>query len=218
MAFPQREPLGDAAVLLRLGDRAEDALNARVQALAGAIRALGHPAITDVVPSFAAVAVYLDPLPAEGWRDLEAELDRLMHSDLQASALEPRVVEVPVQYGGEAGPDLEDVARHAGLSPEEVIWRHARGLYRVHFLGFSPGFPYLGGLDPVLATPRRATPRSLVPAGSVGIGGAQTGVYPQSSPGGWNLIGRTALLLFDPMASEPCLLRAGDLVRFVEVP
>ncbi|HLO67907.1 MAG TPA: 5-oxoprolinase subunit PxpB, partial [Holophaga sp.] len=122
------------------------------------------------------------------------------------------------RYGGEDGPDLEAVARHCGLAPEEVARRHAGATYRVHFLGFAPGFPYLGGLDPALAAPRLDAPRTRVPAGSVGIAGAQTGIYPLESPGGWRLIGRTPLVLFDPRRPEPCLLRPGDLLRFVEVP
>lgn len=125
-----------------------------------------------------------------------------------------RFVEIPVCYDGEFGPDLADVARHTGLSVEEVIARHSAVEYRVHCLGFAPGFPYLGGLPPELATPRRATPRQGVPAGSVAIGGAQTGIYPQSSPGGWNVIGRTPLRLFDADREPPALLKAGDRVRF----
>ena len=126
-----------------------------------------------------------------------------------------RTVEIPVAYGGAHGPDLADVAAHTGLAPAEVVRRHAGGEYVVYLLGFLPGFAFMGGLAPELATPRRTEPRLTVPARSVGIGGAQTGIYPLASPGGWQLIGRTALELFDPQAAEPTLLRPGDRVRFV---
>ncbi|MES3007698.1 MAG: 5-oxoprolinase subunit PxpB [Pseudomonadota bacterium] len=126
-----------------------------------------------------------------------------------------RTITIPVTYGGEAGPDLQTVAAHTGLSGDAIIARHSAGLYRVFCLGFQPGFAYLGGLDPALAIPRRATPRLSIPAGSVAIGGNQTAVYPSASPGGWHIIGRTALMLFDPSREQPALLIAGDTVRFV---
>jgi KipI family sensor histidine kinase inhibitor len=134
---------------------------------------------------------------------------------LAAAAIEGRTIEIPVAYGGEHGPDLADVAAHTGFTPAEVVRRHAAGEYVVYLLGFLPGFAFMGGLPPELATPRRAEPRVAVPARSVGIGGAQTGVYPLVSPGGWQLIGRTPLQMFDPAAAEPTLLRPGDRVRFV---
>jgi KipI family sensor histidine kinase inhibitor len=127
----------------------------------------------------------------------------------------PREIVIPVVYGGADGPDLAEVARHAGMTADEVVAAHSGAAYDVFFLGFQPGFAYLGGLPPALATPRRDTPRVRVPAGSVGIGGAQTGIYPAASPGGWNLIGRTAVTLFDPHADAPALLAPGDRVRFV---
>jgi KipI family sensor histidine kinase inhibitor len=128
-----------------------------------------------------------------------------------------RVIEIPVAYGGVDGPDLEVVARHCGLTNTEIVARHSAADYVVYFLGFQPGFAYLGGMDPSLATPRRAEPRTIVPAGSVGIGGMQTGVYPAATPGGWQIIGRTAITLFNPEAQPPALLQAGDRVRFVPV-
>ncbi len=129
----------------------------------------------------------------------------------------PRLVEIPVCYGSEYGPDLEDVAALHELTSAEVIRRHSAPPYRVQFLGFLPGFAYLSGLPPGLETPRRDTPRLSVPAGAVGIGGAQTGVYPLESPGGWQIIGRTPLILFDLNREPPALLRAGDRVRFVPI-
>lgn len=128
-----------------------------------------------------------------------------------------RLVEIPVHYGGGAGPDLADVARHCGLPPDEVVRLHTQARYRVFCLGFQPGFAYLGGLDSRLHTPRRDTPRLTIPAGSVAIGGSQTGVYPLITPGGWHIIGSTALRLFDPAAQPAALLQPGDTVRFVEV-
>lgn len=217
MSDPVLEPLGDGALLLRLGEVVDETLNARVHVLAGAIRAQPWPEVSDVVPTYASVTVHLDPMPPAQWAEREAALLHLAREAVAGEVGEPRIVEIPVRYGGEDGPDVAEVAAHAGLSPEEVIRRHAGGLYRVYFMGFSPGFPYMGGLDPALATPRRETPRKRVPAGSVGIGGSQTGIYPQASPGGWQLLGRTEVALFDPQADPPCLLSPGDLVRFREV-
>lgn len=128
-----------------------------------------------------------------------------------------RTVVIPVCYGGEFGPDLEEVARFHGMTEDEVIAIHAQGRYRVYMIGFAPGFAYLGGLSPEIATPRRATPRTHVPAGSVGIAGNQTGVYPLATPGGWQIIGRTPLALFRPHHEEPSLLRAGDIVQFCPI-
>lgn len=135
----------------------------------------------------------------------------------EAVAPTPRVVTIPVRYGGAAGPDLEDVARHCGLSPAAVIALHSQADYAVYCLGFQPGFAYLGGLDRRLHTPRRDTPRLAIPAGSVAIGGSQTGVYPLSTPGGWQIIGHTALPLFDPTTEAGALLQPGDTVRFLPV-
>lgn len=217
MTFPRIEPLGDGALLLRLGDAVDDNLNARVHAVAATLRDARIPEIVDIVPTYAALAVYLTPMSEARWAWVEEHVLACAHRP-QPQQGKARWVEIPVRYGGEEGPDLREVAQQAGISPEEVVHRHTASLYRVHFVGFSPGFPYLGGMDPTLATPRRSTPRSRVPAGSVGIGGEQTGVYPQDSPGGWNLIGRTNLRLFDPDADPPCLLLPGDRVRFVEAP
>jgi inhibitor of KinA len=148
-----------------------------------------------------------------GWLG-ERVKDALLKAKHNKGASEGRTVELPVCYGGEFGPDLATVAEHAKLSPEEVIKRHCAGNYLVYLVGFSPGFAYLGGLAKELATPRHATPRPRVPAGSIGIGGEQTGVYPVSTPGGWNLIGRTPLRLFLPEQDPPVMLRAGDRVKF----
>lgn len=207
-------PLGDSAVVITLGDSPEPAVLARVQAVAAAIAQAGLPGVVDVLPAFASVAVYFDPVP-EAWTETCHRLAEISAGAAAGtSALSERTVAIPVLYGGDAGPDLATVAARAQLSPDAVIAAHAGGDYRVHAIGFVPGFPYLGGLPAALHTPRRETPRTEVVPGSVGIGGAQTGVYPFATPGGWNLIGRTPVALFDPDRAEPALLRVGDRVKF----
>lgn len=213
----QAEPLAEDAWLLRFGDAIDADVNARVHAAAARLHA--NLAGVECVPAYASLLLRFDP--AE-WGDddgcfserrLRDAIDAAMH---QASAPEPalREVVIPVCYGGDSGEDLPEVAAYARLSPEEVIARHTGVAYRVAMLGFAPGFPYLLGLDPVLAMPRRSNPRTRVPAGSVAIGGQQTGIYPQVLPGGWQLIGRTPLRLFDLTAEAPSLLQPGDCVRF----
>lgn len=209
-------PLGDCAVLIRLGDEISEATHRRVRAVCQRLDEREILGMTEYVPGYASVAVHYDParLGRQSYARIAAALEVAL-ANLTDAALPPaRVVEVPVCYGGEAGPDLAEVARLHGLAPAEVVRLHTSAEYLVHLLGFAPGFPYLGGLPPQLTTPRRATPRPRVPAGSVGIGGAQTGIYPIDSPGGWHLIGRTPLRLFTPTAPEPTLLRIGDRVRF----
>ena len=174
-----------------------------------------YPGAREVVPGMNNLTVELDPAAA----DLEKLLRDLTAawSESKAVTLRSRRIEILVEYGGTAGPDLDEVARHVQLSAAEVVRLHSGGEYSVLFLGFLPGFAYLGGLDKRLAMPRRAQPRLAVPAGSVGIGGEQTGIYPSASPGGWRLIGRTASRLFDPSLSPPSLLLPGDTVKFVDV-
>jgi inhibitor of KinA len=218
------DPLGDRALLVTLGDVIADAVHARVRAAVARLRADPHAAVTDVVPAYATVALHYDPARVACRRDespyeamAQWTADRLGRLPDQGAA-PGRLVEIPVRYGGAHGPDLEALAAARGLTPDDVIAMHTAPEYVVHFIGFMPGFAYLGGLDPRLETPRRATPRTLVPAGSVGIGGAQTGVYPVASPGGWQLIGRTVLTLFDPQREPAALLVAGDRVRFTALP
>jgi KipI family sensor histidine kinase inhibitor len=206
---------GDRSILVYLGDAIDPAVNQRVHALTHALREKSHPAIAEVTSSYHCLLVEYDPV-----RIRPDQVEDLVRTAAQTAAGEEtatRVVEIPVQYGGDNGPDLANVAAHTGLTAEAVIERHAEALYRVYCLGFSPGFPYLGGLDPALATPRLAQPRTKVPGGSVAIGGSQTGVYPAPSPGGWQLIGRTPLPLFDPERRPPALLEPGDSVRFVPI-
>jgi KipI family sensor histidine kinase inhibitor len=212
-------PQGEGGLLVELGDTIDPDVNARVRTLARAVvRRLGAP-VLDVVPSYASLLVVFDPLRLSRER-VEARVAALAHEVEAIRAGPPRrVVEVPVCYGGELGPDLAEVARAVGLSAAEVIARHSAPVYRVYLLGFTPGFPYLGGMDPRLACPRLPSPRLRVPAGSVAIAGAQTGVYSVESPGGWRILGRTPLRLFDPdaRARRPFLLAPGDGLRFVPV-
>jgi KipI family sensor histidine kinase inhibitor len=140
-------------------------------------------------------------------------LETLDEIDLPA----PSVIEIPTLYGGDYGPDLENVAKYHEMLPEDVVKIHASGQYRIYMLGFTPGFPYLGGMDERIATPRLETPRTKIHAGSVGIAGAQTGIYPIDSPGGWQIIGRTPLSLYDPGRAEPILLKAGETIKFIPI-
>lgn len=210
-------PLGDTAIAISLGERVDEAVASRARAIAAEIDRHRPAGVVDVVSAFASVAVFYERIHSREFPALLAEVEALARRAEAAVTQAPRRIEIPVCYGGEHGPDLTEVARHTGLSAAEVIARHAAGDYLVHAIGFAPGFPYLGGLPEGLAMPRRSTPRPLVAAGTVGIGGAQTGVYPIATPGGWNLIGRTPLALFDAARAEPALLRAGDRVVFVPV-
>ncbi|MDR2013158.1 MAG: 5-oxoprolinase subunit PxpB [Rhodanobacter sp.] len=214
------EPLGETVLLLRFGDDIHNALNVRVHAAAALLRAVELPGIVDLVPAYATLALHYAPEIWIGhhntpWRHL-ADAVRAVFATPPADAAPPTpaLVEIPVCYGGDDGPDLAEVAHHCALRTDEVIAHHAAATYTVAMLGFAPGFPYLLGLDTRLHTPRRATPRTRVTAGSVAIGGAQTGIYPAELPGGWHLIGRTPLTLFDATLDPPCLLAAGDRVRF----
>ena len=213
---PALVPASDHSVLVRFG--AEIGLDAHRQVLRFTAALLQRPVafIRNLHPAYASVLVSFDPSSASP-ATVREFLAQLLH-DLPEVELPPsRTVEIPVCYAPPFAPDLEEVATLHGLSAAEVIALHTQGEYRVYFLGFSPGFPYMGGLPAQLVTPRLATPRTQVPAGSVAIGGAQTGVYPLASPGGWRLIGRTPLRLFRPEASPPALLQMGDRVRFVSV-
>jgi KipI family sensor histidine kinase inhibitor len=208
---PRLHLLGDAALLCELPAPATLVQQQRIWALA--TQAQRWPGVGEVLPGMNNLTLTFDPTAV----DLDALTAQVLAAwpKLSASAIEGRLVEIPVAYGGEHGPDLGDVAAHTGLTPAEVVRRHSAGEYVVYLLGFLPGFAFMGGLAPELATPRRAEPRTAVPARSVGIGGEQTGIYPLVSPGGWQLIGRTSLEMFDPTAESPTLLRPGDRVRFV---
>lgn len=208
-------PCGDQAVTVEWGSTIDERINRQVHAFARKVEALSHPAITEVVPTYRSATVHYRP-EVLSYEELKQLLAPLAQGSTE-EAEELPVVEIPVCYGGEYGPDLEEVAQHCSLTPEEVIARHTAPTYRIYMLGFTPGFPYLGGMDPSIAAPRRKEPRIHIPAGSVGIAGEQTGVYPIVSPGGWQLIGRTPLRLFDPQREQPILLSAGAGIRFVPI-
>ncbi|HEY0230610.1 MAG TPA: 5-oxoprolinase subunit PxpB [Dokdonella sp.] len=213
------EPLGESVLLLRFGDTIDAALNARVLAAADTLRRVELPGLLDLVPAYATLALHYDTAFWVGrngdtaWQHLAGALRAVFAGPLRADVGDTRQVEIPVCYGGEFGPDLADVAHRTGLDPDQVIARHAAADYHVAMLGFAPGFAYLLGLDGALEVPRRADPRTRVPRGSVAIGGLQTGIYPAELPGGWQLIGRTPLALFDAASESPCLLAPGDRVR-----
>ncbi len=210
--------LGDTALMLRFGERVDAGLNAVALECARRLAAARLPGVIDVVPAYASVALVLDPRVALDEAAFEARALDVVRESAAPTATQGRLLIVPASYGGSEGPDIVDVARYANLTPGEVVLRHTAVDYVVGMVGFQPGFPYLIGLDATLAMPRRSTPRTRVPAGSIGIGGAQTGIYPLVSPGGWQLIGRVAVPLFDPTASPPTLFRPGDRVRFKALP
>jgi inhibitor of KinA len=215
-------PLGDRALLITLGDRIDEATHRQVRAVCARLTSRAVPGLIELVPAFASVALHYDPSrvaeisgsehpPYERFADaVRAALEAAAEEALPA----PRRIEIPVSYGGAYGPDLDDVARQHDISVKDVVRLHSGATYRVYMLGFAPGFAYLGGLPEEIATPRRAEPRTNVPAGTVGIGGSQTGIYPLATPGGWQLIGRTPLTLFDATREPPTLLAAGDEVIF----
>jgi KipI family sensor histidine kinase inhibitor len=205
------QPASDRSLFISFGDEISLDAHHRVASLTRALE--GQRGVLNLHPAFASVLIDFDPR-----HHSHADIEALARERIDAArddTCEARMVEIPVCYGGEFGPDLEDVARHAGLSPERVIELHAAADYLVYFVGFATCFPSLGGLPPELATPRLSAPRKNVPAGSVAIGGSQAGIYPLASPGGWRIVGRTPLTLFDPQSSPPPLLRMGDRVRFV---
>jgi KipI family sensor histidine kinase inhibitor len=220
---PTFEPIGDAGLLVSLGPPT-DATVGRAQAVAAAVdRArAGAPAIGRPIPAHASILVPFDPLAITLDDAISLARSAVASADEAIGSLgeEPNAtaspsLEIPVRYGGADGPDLDAVAELHGLRPADVVELHASAIHRVLFLGFAPGFGYLGGLPAALATPRRDSPRQRIPAGTVAIAGQQTCVYPLSMPGGWQLIGRTDTVLFDPDRADPALLRPGALVRFV---
>ena len=222
----QIHPVGDSALVVQLGRAGTDEV--RIDSVLHAQFALQQaelPGVIEITTAFASVAVFYDPLRVGGNPDVMfASLEHHIRTALaDGSAADPsataeqRTIQIPVCYDPEFAFDLADVAQHSGLAAQEVIRRHSSADYRVGCVGFTPGFPYLVGLPAELATPRRATPRTSVPGGSVAIGGSQAGIYPLASPGGWHLIGRTPLRLFDASRETPSLLQAGDRVRFREI-
>lgn len=215
------EPLGDSALLVHVVEtfEVEQSLDAVLRATRQ-LEAARMRGVVDLVPSYTTIGVFFDPAATATFDEFRTTIESALQTPLEPAR--PRadgetVIEVPVCYEGEFAPDLKDVARHAVLSPDEVVRRHAEAAYRVSCVGFTPGFGYLSGLPSELATPRRASPRKEVPTGAVAIGGTQTGIYPRKSPGGWNIIGRTPVRLFDLDRNPPALFHTGDRVRFRKI-
>ncbi|MCP1358185.1 5-oxoprolinase subunit PxpB [Aneurinibacillus migulanus] len=224
-------PLGDAAAVIELGEEISEAVHRKVKALSIQLEAQPIPGMIEYVPAFTTVTVFYDPyrvlremgvqLSEAGmsglvspYRKVHDMLERMVAEIGDEAEIAARVIEIPVCYGEEFGPDLEFVANHNGLTPEEVIRIHSSAEYLVYMVGFAPGFPYLGGMPEAIAAPRRPSPRLAIPAGSVGIAGKQTGVYPIETPGGWQIIGRTPIELFIPDSDPPTILASGDRICF----
>lgn len=226
MIFPERKEVemneikictaGDSSLLIEFGQEISPEINAQITALVRLIKAQHIEGVTDMIPAFASLLINYDPRVVS-YVGLRARLEKLLKLEIAGEASESRIFEIPVCYGGEYGPDLQNIADHAGLTPEEVIEIHRKKDYLIYMLGFLPGFSYLGGLDERIHTPRLANPRIRIPAGSVGIGGSQTGIYPLDSPGGWQLLGMTPVKTYDPGREVPILFEAGDYIRFVPV-
>jgi inhibitor of KinA len=213
------ELLGDSALLVRVLDdfHADESLDAVLRATA-ALEAAAIPGVIEFVPAYTTIGVFFDFEAARDFEQVKTEIERVLREvPSTRRAQSGAEIEVPVCYEKEFAPDLDDVAHQSGLNPEEVVQRHSSASYRVSCVGFTPGFPYLTGLPAELATPRRATPRKEIAAGAVAIGGTQTGIYPRESPGGWNIIGRTPMRLFDITRDPPAIFRAGDRIRFRKI-
>lgn len=221
--------LGDSALIVRVVDdfaRDPEASLNEVLAVLRQLEAAAIPSVVELAPAYTTIGVFFDPTQIEArapgespFDDLRARIENALsgRSSTKKARAETPLIEIPVCYDREFGPDLDDVANVSGLTDGEVIHRHSSAAYRVNCVGFIAGFPFMSGLPPELATPRRAAPRKEIPAGSVAIGGAQTGIYPRKSPGGWNVIGRTPLRLFDVQREPPTILQAGDRVRFRKI-
>ena len=203
----------DSSLLVVFGNAISPALHERVIALFHSFQVRHDPRIRNLHPGYASLLIDFDPLRLSH-DELSSSVQQLALADDSPVDRPANVVTIPVCYDVELGPDLLEVAQHAGISPEEVVRLHSSATYLVYFLGFTPGFVYLGGLPEILHTPRLATPRPSIAAGSVGIAGGQTGIYPFDSPGGWKLIGRTPACMFDPEATPPARLQPGDKIKF----
>jgi len=215
---PRILPAGDSAILVEFGEVIDPVVNSRVYALFDAVEKSLGDKVVEMIPTYRSLLVVYNPVEIT-FGEISEQVGGLLdgiQGDSETSTTR-EIIELPVIYGGEDGPDLDHVAEHAGISTQEVIDIHSGTGYLVYMLGFAPGFPYLGGLDERIACPRLTTPRVKVPAGSVGIAESQTGVYPNESPGGWQLIGRTAVPLFDVQRENPSLIKPGAEVRFVPV-
>jgi len=207
---------GDSAILVEFGNEVSPDINRKITAVVQLMHQQHIEGVVDVIPAFCSLLINYDPRVIT-YREMAERIKALLKVDVQVGGGKKRVYEIPVCYGGEYGPDIESIAKHAGLSQEEVIQIHCSRDYLIYMLGFLPGFCYLGGLDERIHTPRLANPRIKISAGSVGIGGSSTGIYPVDSPGGWQLMGMTPVKTYDPAMETPILLNAGDYIRFVPV-
>lgn len=207
---------GDRALIIEYGNEISEPINSKVRSMMVAMESRKVDGIIELVPTYRSLMVHYDPL-ITGYDDLVDDLKALENQLNEISLPEPQVIEIPMVYGGEYGEDIENVANHNGITPEEVVKIHTSREYLIYMLGFTPGFPYLGGMDESIATPRLKTPRTKIHGGSVGIAGSQTGIYPMDSPGGWQLIGRTPLKLYDPYRETPILLKSGNYIKFVAI-
>ena len=209
-------PLGDQAIIIEVGNEINEETHNRIRAITSLLETDPPQWMIEFIPAFTTVSFGYNAQHIT-YEKAKSELTALLKKASTIKIPQPRTIEIPVCYGGEYGPDLEFVAQHNGLSTEEAIRIHTSGTYTVHMIGFAPGFPYLGGMSQKIAAPRRESPRAQIPVRSVGIAGNQTGVYPISTPGGWQLIGRTPLRLFLPDQEIPSLLRMGDSVIFRQI-
>lgn len=217
------KPVGCQAIQVVFEQKINETVNEKVMALrekltrnTRAFSGIPVGAVSETIPAFASLLIYYDPIKTD-YRSMKEMLEFLLKDMGDEKQSEGRLIEIPVCYGGKYGEDLDFVASHAGLSKEEVIQIHSGRDYRIYMLGFLPGFPYLGGMDERIFTPRLKSPRTKIPAGSVGIGGQQTGIYPIESPGGWQLIGRTPVKLFRPQKNGELPYEAGDRIRFIPI-
>jgi len=208
-------PCGDTAVLIRFEQKIDPEILRQVTMMTNAIKKAEIKGILDMIPAYASILVCFDPLKTD-MRSIIEKIEKVK-PEKQNEKEEQRMIRIPVLYGRPFAEDLDHVAKHAGITTEEVIQIHTANTYPVYMIGFLPGFPYLGNLDERIHTSRRTTPRTDIPAGAVGIGGSQTGVYPIPSPGGWHIIGQTPVKLYDPDQKQPVLLQSGDLIRFYAI-
>lgn len=207
---------GDSALLIEFGKEINPETNRKITAIVQLMREQHIEGIVDVIPAFCSLLINYDPRVLS-YEELKERMENLLKIETKTETTRKRIFEIPVCYGGEYGPDIDNIAEHAGLSVNEVIKIHSSKDYLIYMLGFLPGFTYLGGLDERIHTPRLASPRLKIRAGSVGIGGSQTGIYPLDSPGGWQLMGMTPVRTYDPERQTPILVEAGDYIRFIPI-
>lgn len=207
---------GDSSLLIQFGNAIDPAINAKIAATVQLIKEQQIEGVVDLIPAFCSLLINYDPRVIS-YDDMKLRMEKILSIEIATGSRKKKIYEIPVCYGGAYGPDLPTIAEHAGLSEQEVIEIHSSTDYLIYMLGFLPGFTYLGGLDERIHTPRLANPRIRIQAGSVGIGGSQTGIYPMDSPGGWQLMGLTPVKTYDPEREIPILVEAGDYIRFVPI-